>query len=332
MHSPFKRLTQYKNIFDGLIKNLYKIDKDANKSKLASCSKTFENINRLCNKINDSMYIAEIRNCNEIDVNSKGNFKMMSAFNAYDYGLRRQYCAKLFMFELCIVVCEVSEDGLDYRDYYESNDIKLHHTDGQKKFQLVKITDSSKSIELYSNSNRVSEWTNAILKACVVAKTTKPFRRSAAAASSTNDPFLDEIPLIRKSMSMRQLKGPQIAPKPRKKISFCKKLIDDEEQYVQVLLIGIKAYIHQPNYQRNSHSELDTFGNIEGIYNLHNQKLLPAMKQCNESFDKMAQLIENAVENDDFYCYVTYAINYIRSLNLCERNEGYWKVRKKVKL
>jgi hypothetical protein len=74
------------------------------------------------------------------------------------------------------------------------------------------------------------------------------------------------------------------------------------------------------------------FGNIKSIYKLHAYEFLPALSNCCDDPELIAEVFTSYVTRDFFYGYIVYAINRKRSELLCNYHVNFWKVSKRFGL
>lgn len=92
-------------------------------------------------------------------------------------------------------------------------------------------------------------------------------------------------------------------------------LLQKEVSYIQALERGIEFYVRVikegdgevPAALRNQAFRL--FGNIEEICKLHKSSVYPRLTLLKGNVRLVAELISSFIQNDQFYCYIVYAMN-----------------------
>ncbi|XP_062556014.1 uncharacterized protein LOC134220868 isoform X2 [Armigeres subalbatus] len=113
--------------------------------------------------------------------------------------------------------------------------------------------------------------------------------------------------------------------------NIMKELLENEETYVQTLEKGIENYISVMN-QKDLPPALrgqkyHIFGNIESIFELHNEKFLPKLRDNSASIQGVAETFIEFIEYDRFYCYILFALNRPNSEKICNKNLDFFQER-----
>ena len=108
-------------------------------------------------------------------------------------------------------------------------------------------------------------------------------------------------------------------------------LVQKELTYIQTLERGIDYYLNTvkeggeevPSELR--HQTFKLFGNIEDIFKLHKESVYPRLVVCNGNAKLIAETITSFVQNDFFYCYITYSINQKFADQLISIHQGFFE-------
>lgn len=112
--------------------------------------------------------------------------------------------------------------------------------------------------------------------------------------------------------------------------NIVRELLENEENYVRSLKAGIENYMsvfsrkELPKTLRGQKHRI--FANIKSIYSFHCYEFLPALVNCFDDPEQIADVFTNFVTRDFFYGYIIYAINRKRSELLCNYDSAFWKV------
>jgi hypothetical protein len=109
-----------------------------------------------------------------------------------------------------------------------------------------------------------------------------------------------------------------------------RELLENEENYVRSLKLGIKNYMSVMNRKDLPKSlrgqKNRVFGNVASIFKFHSTTFLPQLIECGDDVEKIAELFTSYVTKDYFYAYIIYAINRKKSELLCAYHVQFWKV------
>jgi hypothetical protein len=118
--------------------------------------------------------------------------------------------------------------------------------------------------------------------------------------------------------------------KSKKLSMIVNEMIQSELTYLQALERGIENYVKiikkgGDNAPKNLRKQtFSLFGNIEEIFEFHSNSVYPRLKCCNESIRKIAELFTSLIQNDLFYCYISYAINQKSAEQIIATNQKYF--------
>lgn len=116
----------------------------------------------------------------------------------------------------------------------------------------------------------------------------------------------------------------------RKIANIIRELIQVEKNYVEKLARGIEVYVKGfddcvdlPVTLRGKKYHI--FGNIERIHDFHHDSLLPALIECDENVQEMANVFKDYIEKDRFYGYVLYGLNKPKAEHLTLKHKDFFE-------
>lgn len=118
------------------------------------------------------------------------------------------------------------------------------------------------------------------------------------------------------------------SPPTNKTSLIIQELLATEENYVSTLKRGVDSYIAKfdshplPDSLKDQRRNL--FGNIEVIYAMHANKILPRFRKCGSNPVKVAKTFLHYLDTNQLDAYITYGLNRKRASELCIQHKDFF--------
>lgn len=143
---------------------------DSVKWQIAACCRAEKHIQRLLDRLNASMTIADITDFHThpefllLNIGDNGEFQIVQEFDIHDREHRRRYRGKLFLFDKCVVFTELLDrQTLRFRGFYQQGHVGIAYAAGRNVFYLYHRRRGNQEIELTADGPEVVQvWSEAL--------------------------------------------------------------------------------------------------------------------------------------------------------------------------
>ncbi|XP_034479533.1 triple functional domain protein [Drosophila innubila] len=157
---PIQRMARYPLLLTQFINTFFKNRDIVMKPLIESCCRLEKRLRTLLTTTNESEIINDIVDCNEFNVYYQGKFRKVSEFQVMDHKLKRNYRAKVFIFDKCIIYTEIKGKHLVFHGRYPCEHVGISAR--TKSFTLYYERRKQQECEFSADAAQIQLWLDLI--------------------------------------------------------------------------------------------------------------------------------------------------------------------------
>ncbi|XP_034105491.1 triple functional domain protein isoform X2 [Drosophila albomicans] len=157
---PIQRMARYPLLLTQFITTFFKNRDIVMKPLIESCCRLEKRLRTLLTTTNESEIINDIVDCHEFNVYYQGKFRKVSEFQVMDQKLKRNYRAKVFIFDKCIIYTEIKGKHLVFHGRYPCEHVGISAR--TKSFTLYYERRKQQECEFTADPAQIQLWLDLI--------------------------------------------------------------------------------------------------------------------------------------------------------------------------
>ncbi|KAH8257940.1 hypothetical protein KR038_003211 [Drosophila bunnanda] len=157
---PIQRMARYPLLLTQFINTFFKNRDIVMKPLIESCCRLEKRLRTLLTTTNESENINDIVDCHEFNVFYQGKFRKVNEFQVVDHKLKRNYRAKVFIFDKCIIYTEIKGKSLLFHGRYPCEHIGISAK--TKSFTLYYERRKQQECEFTADPAQIALWLDLI--------------------------------------------------------------------------------------------------------------------------------------------------------------------------